>query len=158
MFCMQMEEDRSIYNKSSVNSSGVGFDCCTQVLTSNSTKYWGYGAIKWDDDSFYFGEWYEGNREGIGCYKLSDGTRHLGRFYNNKRSGNLLSMYTTGVIRMGNWKTGLRQGISFEIHDDCVVIINYLDDKVYGNKFEVKKGSTKLVKFNSSGTVDSYYL
>ena len=111
----------------------------------------GYGAIKWNDGSYYLGEWYDDNREGIGCYVDSDGTKHLGKYYENKKYGNVLSIYSSGVIRMGNWERNSREGISFEIYEDCVVIINYKNNKVYGNKFQVKQHAEYVTEFYNSG-------
>ena len=89
MFCMKFDYSKNLYHKNSTTSDGLNFSLATQVLTEYSNTYWGYGAIKWSDGAYYFGEWYDDNREGIGCYIDSDGTKHLGKFYENKKSGNV---------------------------------------------------------------------
>lgn len=157
MFCMELDYSRPIYNKSSTTKTGLHYDLGTQLLSSSGTTYWGYGAIKWSDGSYYFGEWYDDNREGMGCFVDEDGNKHLGKYYKNQKYGSVLSLYSNGLIRMGNWVEGKREGISFEIHDNCVVIINYKNNSVYGNKFEVKKGAEAVSEFNSSGNVGRYY-
>ena len=151
MFCMELDYSREIFNKSGTTSDGIYYDLGTQILTPHSNTYWGYGAIKWNDGSYYLGEWYDDNREGIGCYVDSDGTKHLGKYYENKKYGNVLSIYSSGVIRMGNWERNSREGISFEIYEDCVVIINYKNNKVYGNKFQVKQHAEYVTEFYNSG-------
>ena len=93
----------------------------------------------------------------MGCFVDEDGNKHLGKYYKNQKYGSVLSLYSNGLIRMGNWVEGKREGISFEIHDNCVVIINYKNNSVYGNKFEVKKGAEAVSEFNSSGNVGRYY-
>ena len=157
MFCMNMDETKEVYNKSGRTTDGYNYDLCAQLLSQYSTNYFGYGAIKWDDGSSYFGEFVDSNRDGLGCYVESDGTKYMGKFYQNKRSGNGLIVYDNGVTRMGSWSGGKREGISFEIGEDYVVIINYVNDKVYGNKFQVYKGVTQVSEFNSSGTIGRHY-
>lgn len=157
MFCMQMDENKPIHNESGHTKSGLVYELGTQLLTPYSVNYFGYGAVKWSDGSYYFGEWVDNNREGMGIYVDDDGTTYMGKFYKNKRYGNGLVMYNNGVIRMGNWTEGKREGISFEIGDDYVVIINYKNDEVYGNKFQVFKGAEQVSEFNKSGNVGRYY-
>ena len=157
MFCMPLDENKYIFNKSGVTSDGYHYDLGVQVLSQYSNEYFGYGAIRWNDGSYYFGEWYNDNREGIGCYVEEDGSKYMGKFYKNKRYGNGLSVYSNGIIKMSNWVEGKREGISFQIGDDYVVIVNYKSDSVYGNKFQVNKGAEYVTEFNNSGTVGSYY-
>lgn len=157
MFSLRMDENKPVYNKTGTTKSGLTFELGTQLLTPYSTTYFGYGAIKWSDGSYYFGEWTDDNRDGLGCYVDSDGTRHMGMFYKNQRYGNFLSVYSTGVVRVGNWVEGRREGISLEIGDDYVVIINYRNNEVYGNKFQIFQGSEKVSEFNKSGNVGRYF-
>ena len=65
---MEMDYSKEIFNKSGTTSDGVYYDLGTQVLSSYSNTYWGYGAIKWADGSYYFGEWYDPSAHLIAPY------------------------------------------------------------------------------------------
>ena len=93
----------------------------------------------------------------MGIYVEEDGSVYMGKTYRNKKYGNGLSVYDNGVIKLSNWVEGKRNGISFQIGDDFVVIVNYKDDSVVGNKFQVQKGAKSVSEFNSSGNVGRYY-
>lgn len=157
MFCMKMDETKVVHNETGRNKDGSTFELSTQILTPYQTTYFGYGAIKWSSGTYYFGEWYDNNREGTGCLVFANGERHMGTFYKNKKYGNMLSVYANNIIRMGNWENDHQEGISFEIHDDCVVILNYRNGQIVGNRFQVNKGSEYVSEFNSSGNVGRYY-
>ena len=151
MFCMKMNHESEKYHHIG-GHNGLVYEINSQLLHKDKKlplRYWGYGAIKWSDGNCYFGEFSDNKRTGIGCLIKPNGTKYLGKFYHDKKYGTCLALYSTGVVGLANWEEDHREGLSFEIYDDKVVIINYKNNKPYGNKIQIK---------NHAQYVNEYYM
>ena len=144
---------RPLYNYVGYNNDGSKYDIGVQLLNDTDNRYHGFGAIKWGNGAFYFGEWSYGNRFGFGIYVDEYGSKHMGRFIYNKRQGSVLSMYHNGTVRMGNCKEDYEQGITFDIRKDSVIIINFNHGQEYGNKMYIYNDGKSFIEYNDSGNV-----
>lgn len=137
MFSMAFDPSRHIIEKNQWDKGGDGTaECICQVLNPSTDKLWGYGVANWQNGAYYFGEWYDGQREGIGCYKKEDGTRYLGKFYGDKISGNGMMINSEGDdIYFGNWKGGKKEGVFFHLVPGTLSIQRYENDRRVGMQY-----------------------
>lgn len=92
------------------------------------------GYINWTNSKeYYFGEWFNGNRTGMGVLKLHNGDGLLGNFKNGKGNGNALYSYTNGEYYLGNFKDGYPSGNGVHIFKNGDFIYGtWANGKIHG--------------------------
>lgn len=95
-------------------SSRGGYYEETGTLSGEEWRYWGnykngkhdgLGTLIWGSDGeYYYGEFKEGYRTGIGVYHWPDGSYYTGEFLRNQRSGEGTYYYADHTYKKGIWK------------------------------------------------------
>ena len=109
----------------------------------------GFGFEYFNKGEFYFGEYSDDSRSGMGCYKFSDGSEYLGAFLGNYRTGP--GMLVNGNnVSLGEFRNNKKDGIFFEIEGDNLFIKKYKSSNLSGIYFKVNKDDLSIEKYDES--------
>jgi len=103
------------------------------------------GIYKWENGSYYAGEWKDGKPNGYGFYSYASGDYYFGQWKNNTFEGQGLYIASTGEVNncpncsmyVGSWVNGQKQGTG-----SCYDVNGTL---LYRGKFNKDKPSEKYV-------------
>lgn len=99
------------YYENGSNSDGTGWEFNGQK--ENGSTWSGIGAIEWNNNSYYYGEWENGKKSGVAIYKFKSGNYYMGQFNDLKFHGRGLYLYTDGAAYFGDYKNDQRNGLGF---------------------------------------------
>ena len=138
---------------SGTNASNIKWEFNGQK--NNKGSYTGLGAMEWANGSYYFGEYYNGDRHGVGMYKYPEndiyfgcnqkqkfdgkgfyyiankGKAYLGNWSNDKKEGHTFIFYQSGELYYGNFNQNVLDGNVFIIDKDFSVSYNTYKDNKY---------------------------
>jgi hypothetical protein len=99
----------------------------------NNTTYWN-GTFKFNDGSYYSGDWENGTMHGYGMMYYADGGIYYGNWSNNLRHGEGDMTYSNRTKYIGNWKYDKLNGYgSREVEDGTVFDGDWLDGVKHGH-------------------------
>lgn len=112
--------------------------------TQNAFVYNGYtnihnqfdilGYMNWPNvKEYYFGEWYNNNKTGVGLNKFTNGDSYFGNFRNGMRQGIGLYSKTNGEFYLGSFANSFRNGLGVHIFSNGDFIFGtWANGKIHG--------------------------
>jgi hypothetical protein len=99
----------------------------------NNTTYWN-GTFKFNDGSYYSGDWENGTMHGYGMMHYADGGIYYGNWSNNLRHGEGDMTYSNRTTYIGNWKYDKPNGYgSRSMENGTVFDGDWLDGVKHGH-------------------------
>ena len=116
------------------NLSDVKNPCIYNGYTNIHNQFDILGYINWPNNKeYYIGEWYNGNRTGIGIYKFSTGDTYFGNFRNAMRSGIGLYAKPKGEFYLGSFENNYRNGLGVHIFENGDFVFGtWANGKIHG--------------------------
>lgn len=116
------------------NLSDVNNPCIYNGYTNIHNQFDILGYINWPNNKeYYIGEWYNGNRTGMGIYKFSTGDTYFGNFKNAMRSGIGLYAKPKGEFYLGSFANNYRNGLGVHIFENGDFIFGtWANGKIHG--------------------------
>ena len=98
----------------------------------NNTTYWN-GTFKFNDGSYYSGDWENGIMHGYGMMHYADGGIYYGNWSNNLRHGEGDMTYSNQTTYIGNWKYDKQNGYgSRSMENETIYDGDWLDGVEHG--------------------------
>lgn len=117
----------------------------------NNTTYWN-GTFKFDDGSYYSGDWENGIMHGYGMMHYVDGGKYYGNWANNLRHGEGDMTYSNRTTYSGEWKYDKPNGYgSREVEDGTIYDGDWLDGIEHGHGILSSPMGTKCAQVYMHG-------
>ena len=112
----------------------------------NNTTYWN-GTFKFNDGSYYSGDWENGIMHGYGMMHYADGGIYYGNWSNNLRHGEGDMTYSNRTTYIGNWKYDKLNGYgSRSMENGTIYDGDWLDDVEHGHGILTNTLGTKFAQ------------
>lgn len=109
----------------------------------NNRTWGGLGTIEWNNNSYYCGQWINGNKTGVAIYKFKSGNYYMGQFDNLNFHGRGLYLYTDNSAYFCEYKNDKREGLGFYISETNTLFFGiFSNNELNGNVMIVKPDFT----------------
>jgi hypothetical protein len=126
----------------SLNSESKKYNLGNYIGQINKSNREGYGTMKYNSGSKYYGEWKNDFHHGFGTLINYDSTKYIGEWKIDVKSGWGIETWNKGLIYNGEWRFNMKNGYGvYDIGKNYSYIEGFINATTYrgnwkDNKFE----------------------